>query len=108
MSNAKEFLKGLCAMAKGHNDTLAAHHSESDPVLAKHHEQMATDWHNKMNECQKAIDSDMQKIVPDRVMGILPSDPPQIKPVPRVGQPQPAFDSSGCPPELLDFLKVDL
>ena len=110
----REHLKELHKNAAEHHSVKAAHHkslathygklakmgkaegvdtagvydgiSDSHAGLADHHATQAEFHTGAMEECEKAVASDLNKLVPDRVSGIAPQVPFGSRAVPRTGQ----------------------
>jgi hypothetical protein len=98
MATVKEHLRKVHETFAEHHRAMSKHHSaamgkESDQkefhkAAAAAHD-AAADAHESMcNECAKAIESDLNKLIPTAISGVTP-DRPRITAVPRYGQPQP-------------------
>jgi hypothetical protein len=87
--------------------------SESFLKLADHHAETA-EYHVDAAKALSAAldgkaagvsDSDLDKIVPDHVRGIIPEDSP-LRAIPRYGQPE-LIDTKGVAPEFQKFVEVE-
>lgn len=103
--NCSECYGKLAGMAK----TADAEPGEHFQTLADLHSDHAAFHAECMKACEKSAQDDLNKIVPDGIQGVIPSNPPPrqtIRPVVRVGQPE--IDTKGVPVELQHFLKIEL
>ncbi|MCU1317253.1 MAG: hypothetical protein JWN63_2575 [Candidatus Acidoferrum typicum] len=92
-TEASEDSKGILA-------ALAAMHEEQ----SQEHAGMGGFHAEQMEECSKAADGDLNKLVPTRISAVAPT-PPGVRAVPRAGQPAP--ENITVPEEFAKLAQVE-
>jgi hypothetical protein len=134
----REHLKGLHKNAAEHHSIKEAHHralsghyrklaklhkvdadtvdaagvyegvSDSHAGLADHHAAQAEFHTTAMEECEKAVASELNKVIPDRISGVTPTAPAfgsSVRPVLRTGQRE--FEKPSVPLEFESLVAIE-
>jgi hypothetical protein len=91
------------AIAATHRE-LSNHHS-TDKALSAIHDRAASAHEAMCDECSKAADGDLNKLVPSPITNVTPDRRPTITPVPRTGA-RPVNERPAAPNVPLEFVKL--
>jgi hypothetical protein len=117
MATVREHLKDAHSAMAGFHRSMQKCHTDAmgkaeDPhhafhkAAAKNH-QDAADAHDAMcNECAKAADGDLNKLVPTQISGVTPDNPTRVTAVPRFGAPP--LQKSDVDPEFAKLFERDV